>query len=297
MAQPAHGEDWFEIYNGDVLPVNLAGLWLSDTPATPKITQIPLLSYIAGKGFADFVADGSNDGNNHANFKLSGSGDNLCSRPAREIRCSTRSRSRVAEATSHADACPTARQRCKISRSPNRATPATGCPRPVVINEALTNSLLPLEDSIELYNPTGASVDVGGWWLSDDKTARQKFQIAGDTTIPAGGYLTFTESQFNAGANPFQLSSLGDEIVLTATSAGTETGLRAQVSTGVSAENVSYIRVLTGSPAGSWKPEFWPATARTPGVANSAPIVTPRHHQRNPLPPARSSRPRGQHAR
>ena len=26
---------------------------------------------------------------------------------------------------------------------------------------------------------------------------------------------------------------------------------------------------------GTWKPEFWPLTARTPGAANSAPIVTP----------------------
>ena len=37
----------------------------------------------------------------------------------------------------------------------------------VVINEVLTNTDVPLTDAIELYNTTGASVDVSGWLLSD----------------------------------------------------------------------------------------------------------------------------------
>ena len=275
MAQPEHGDDWFEIYNGDPLPVSIAGLWLSDTPATPRITQIPALSYIAGRGVADFRADGSNDGFDHANFKLSAGGDNLII-------------SNIA-GTAIIDSLAITSGGSNVSRGrlPDGGATIVNFPltesrgesnwleSSVVVNEALTNSVLPLEDSIELHNPTGSAVDISGWWLSDDKSARQKFQIPNGTTIAAGGFVTFTETQFNAGGSPFLLSSLGDEIVLTATSGGSETGYRSEVSFGAAAENVSFGRVRTGNPSGSWKPEFWPQTARTPGAANAAIVVTP----------------------
>ncbi len=275
MAQPAHGDDWFEIYNGDALPVSIAGLWLSDIPATPRITQIPALSYIAGKGFADFRADGSNDGFDHADFKLSAGGDNLIISNA------------AGTATIDSLAITSGGTNVSRGRFPDGAATLANFPltesrglsnwleSSVVVNDALSNSVLPFEDSIELRNPTGSAVDISGWWLSDDKSARQKFQIPNGTTIAAGSFVTFTETQFNAGANPFLLSSLGDEIILTATSGGSETGFRSQVGFGVAAENVSFGRVLTGSPAGSWKPEFWPQTTLTPGAANAASIVTP----------------------
>jgi hypothetical protein len=69
MAVPATGEDWFEIYNSDSQPVSLSGLWLSDTPGTPKITQVPALSFVAPGGCVRFDADGTTNGFNSANFK------------------------------------------------------------------------------------------------------------------------------------------------------------------------------------------------------------------------------------
>ncbi len=75
MAKPEHGDDWFELFNADQGPASLAGLWLSDTPSIPKITQIPPLSYIAGRGVADFVANGSTDAGNQVNFQLATGGD------------------------------------------------------------------------------------------------------------------------------------------------------------------------------------------------------------------------------
>src|SRR4030095_1970317 len=62
MAVPASGDDWFEIYNSGSQPVALAGLWLSDTPGTPKITQIPALSFVAAGGCVKFDADGTTNG-------------------------------------------------------------------------------------------------------------------------------------------------------------------------------------------------------------------------------------------
>ena len=44
MASPAYDDDWFELYNPGSSPVALAGLYLSDTPGTPAITQVPALS-------------------------------------------------------------------------------------------------------------------------------------------------------------------------------------------------------------------------------------------------------------
>jgi hypothetical protein len=275
MAQPAHGEDWFEIFNSDSLPVSMGGIWLSDTPATPKMTKLPALSFIAGKGFADFEADGTQAGGNHVNFKLSAGGDNLLITDSNGT------------TLLHSVAISSGGNNVSRGRIPDggetiasfRLSESKGesnwLESSVVINEALSNSLLPLTDEIELHNTSGAAVDLSGWWLSDDKSMRQKFQIPNGTTIAAGGFVTFGESQFNAGANPFLLSALGDELILTATAAGVETGYRSQVRFGVSAENVSFGRVLTGSPAGAWKPEFWPQISRTIGSANGGSVVTP----------------------
>lgn len=67
----------------------------------------------------------------------------------------------------------------------------------IVINEVLAHSDLPLLDSIELHNPGGDPVDISGWFLSDDPDQLQGFKIPNDTTIPAGGFLAFDESDFN----------------------------------------------------------------------------------------------------
>ena len=65
---------------------------------------------------------------------------------------------------------------------------------PVVINEVLSNSSGAFTDAIEIFNPSAGAVNIGGWWLSDDRSAPRKFQIAAGTTIAAGGYAVFYES-------------------------------------------------------------------------------------------------------
>lgn len=45
------------------------------------------------------------------------------------------------------------------------------------------------EDWVELYNPTGAAIDAGGYFLSDDATDPTKFEIPAGNNVPAGGYL------------------------------------------------------------------------------------------------------------
>ncbi len=272
MASRTHGEDWFELYNTDLNPVSLGGLYLSDAPGNPLVTQIPALSYIGGKGFTDFTADGTTLGFHHCNFKLSAGGDRIVLTNA--------------AGTSTLDSVTFGPQTINVSqgRFPDGQAALALFPQTdsagesnwlrhpsVKVNEALTNSVLPLVDYIELRNTSGTNVDVSNWWLSDDKSNHQKFHLPPGSIIPPNGFLTFYEPSFNTGVNAFGLSSTGDEIVLSATDgAGAETGYRSQVSFGASAEDVSFGEVTTSS-----NPEFWAQIARTPDAANSPPRIGP----------------------
>jgi hypothetical protein len=278
MANPGAGSDWFELYNADTLPVSLTNYWLSDTPGTPKITQIPALSFVGSKNFAKFTADGTTTGFSHVNFKLSAGGSAI-------VLSSSDGLSTIASVNFGVQAGNVSQGRfpdgsATIVSFPLSASPdaSNWLPAPIVINEALTNSTSPLEDAIELYNPTAGTVDISGWWLSDDKTNLKKFQIPASTTIPAGGYKVFYENQFNPTpgiGNSFSLSSTGDEVVLSAVdNTAALTGYRSQVSFGAAADGVAFGRVLTGSPAGTTVPEFWPLVARTFGQDNPLDIAT-----------------------
>jgi Lamin Tail Domain len=270
MAVPASGDDWFEIYNSGAQPVALAGLWLSDTPATPKITQIPSLSFVAAGGCVKFDADGTTSGFSSVNFKLATGGDNLL--------LSTSNGNTLIQSVSFGTQQPGVSQgyfpdgSAAVTDFPLSSSPNDNnwLPASVRVNEALTNSVTPLEDYVEIYNPTAGTVDISGWWLSDDHFMRQKYLIPDQTTIAPGGYLVIYESAFNIGANAFSLNSLGDEVVLTATSGGVVTGYRALQNFGAAADDVSFGYVPT---AGA--PEFWPQVTRTPGSANSEPLIGP----------------------
>jgi hypothetical protein len=68
--------DFVELYNPDPLPVALGGLYLTDDPlAEPLKHRIASLSFIEGRGFAVFEADGdSSQGADHLNFRLASPG-------------------------------------------------------------------------------------------------------------------------------------------------------------------------------------------------------------------------------
>jgi hypothetical protein len=289
MASPAVGEDWFELYNSEPDPVSLAGLYLSDTLSNPTITQIPPLSFIDGHGFTRFEADGSNAGGNRCNFRLSASGESLVISAANGITL-------IDSVTFGASASNVSYGRLPdgapaIMAFPNTATPGASnfAHGPVVISEALSNSSAPFEDAIELHNPTGASVNISGWWLSDNPRMLQKFRIPDGTSIPPGGYKVYYEADFSAetaGNVAFSLSALGEFAILSSVDGGGNlTGYRAQVEFGASASNVSFGRVpvLGGL-------EFWPQVSMSfgadgaatvaefrqgPGAPNAAPRIGP----------------------
>lgn len=80
LALRTTGDDWFELYNRDALPVSLSGLYLTDDPSVTGVAkfQIAPLSYIAGQGWVKYDADEELlKGNHHLNFKLSDAGEYL----------------------------------------------------------------------------------------------------------------------------------------------------------------------------------------------------------------------------
>jgi hypothetical protein len=92
----------------------------------------------------------------------------------------------------------------------------------ILVNEALSHTDWPQVDTIELYNPTGQTVDLGGWWLTDDKAEPRKYRIP-STPILAGDYLVVEEDNDDNPLNvpdetyfggAFSLSSHGEEIYL-----------------------------------------------------------------------------------
>jgi hypothetical protein len=80
MAGSPAGDDWFELYNTAALPVNMAGLFLTDNPSSSGVTnaQVAPLSFIGGNNWVKWVADGRlSAGRNHVNFSLDDLGETL----------------------------------------------------------------------------------------------------------------------------------------------------------------------------------------------------------------------------
>jgi hypothetical protein len=73
------------------------------------------------------------------------------------------------------------------------------------------------EDWIELHNRSNASVDAGGYWLTDNPANLRTWSFPQGTRVPAGGYLVIwadeDSSQGPLHAN-FKLSSLGETLYL-----------------------------------------------------------------------------------
>lgn len=267
MASPAYFEDWFEIFNNDTSPVALGGIYLSDTPASPLLTQVPALSFIMGKGHARFWAD-DGTGDNHCAFRLGASGDSL-------VITASNGSTTIDTVTFSTQATDVSQGRLPegstttVSFSGKTASPGyfNWSPASIVINEVMAHAASPYEDAIELHNPTAGAVSIAGWWLSDDLYARQKYQFPAGTSIPAGGYLVVYESQMLAGAVPFSLSAFGDEVILSAPD-----GSASFARFGPSPQNSSFGRVAaSGLNAQANNADYWPQSSSTLGAANAAP--------------------------
>jgi hypothetical protein len=271
------GNDWFELYNQDPLPVTLSGLYLTDDLSIAGLSNTPIaaLSFMGGKDFVQWIADQDpGQGRDHARFDLDKDGDN--------IRLYAGDFSIIDSVSFGAQLENVSQGRLpdggtNIVSFPSTPTPEASNYLPlsdVVINEALTHTDPPFEDAIEIQNIGASTVNIGDWFLSNSQTPFQKYRIAAGTTLAPGAFKVFYETNFNAdgsgsGTNFTLNSAHGDAIYLSQTDdAGNLTGYRAQVSFGAAENRVSFGRFVTSVGA-----DFVAMAQRTFGQDNATTVA------------------------
>ena len=148
----------------------------------------------------------------------------------------------------------------------------------VRVNELLSHSD-PGVDWIELYNTDTEAVDIGGWFISDKPTNLTRFEIPSGTTIAAGDYLSFDETDLGFGFS----SACGDGAILSVGNGVAPTGPRDFVEFGAFETGRSLGRFPDG--AGS----FERLAGQTRDAANTGAVIGPivlSEIMYNPPPPA-----------
>jgi len=109
---------------------------------------------------------------------------------------------------------------------PCEITPSGSATGALVITEFLNNGTgAELEEFVELYNTTGAPIDIDGWILADQDSDYHIIDNGGPLLVPAGGYITLGRTNVLAdnggvthayvyGLLDFFLANAPDEIVL-----------------------------------------------------------------------------------
>jgi hypothetical protein len=147
----------------------------------------------------------------------------------------------------------------------------------IVLNEVLAHSD-GTADWIELHNTTQNTIPIGGWWLSDGGSDLKKYAIDQAASIPAGGYIVFTQDQFGniddeGCVTPFALSENGERLYLQSAQGGVITGAYSyDKDFGASERNVTLGRYYMTS---TQTDNFVALQSATKGYANAAPKVDP----------------------
>ncbi|MEN6307692.1 MAG: lamin tail domain-containing protein [Anaerohalosphaeraceae bacterium] len=153
-------------------------------------------------------------------------------------------------------------------------------PGAVMINELLSHSHSALPDWIELYNTTSQSINIGGWFISDDFSSddnRMKYRIpAGVILTPENPYYVIGENQFNNTSDsgcriPFALSEGGETVYLQSAAGDALTGYFTRREFGAAESGVAFgqfVKSLGGT-------DFVAMSLNTPNAANAYPKVGP----------------------
>jgi hypothetical protein len=120
-------------------------------------------------------------------------------------------------------------------------------------------------DWVELHNPSGAAIDLAGYYLTDDYSNLKKFRFtstAGQVVVPANGYLIiWASSTVSSGANhtSFSLSADGERVALVMPDG---LSIVDSLTFGPQRMDISYGRLPNGGTT------FKYFTVSTPGLAN-----------------------------
>ncbi|MCF7848358.1 MAG: lamin tail domain-containing protein, partial [Kiritimatiellales bacterium] len=147
-------------------------------------------------------------------------------------------------------------------------------PGDLVINEALTHQDDDTPgDWVELYNSSTNTIDINGWFLSDNENDLAMVELSGLSAMAPGGYLVLTEaSDFGttvAGTNGFALSELGENIYLSSGASGELTGYRTEEAFGAAERDVTFGRHVKSDGTA----DFTAQSAQTSDATNAYPLV------------------------
>ena len=228
--------DWLEVANVGKSAVNLEGWTLAKTDRGSGMFIFPDMQLQPGECVL-VLADSRlrTDANDtlHAPFRLSSSGDTLMlfnaagtavdtvNIPALDGDCSY---ARISESEWGISSAPT--PGLVNTQESFRALSEPSGDSPVVVNEIVASNRSVLEDEngeyhdyIELYNRSDETVDLTGWYLSDDTSRSRKWRFP-QASIAPGEYLVVYASGLNRREDAahlhtnFSLSSEGEQVVL-----------------------------------------------------------------------------------
>lgn len=233
-------EPWIELFNSGSTPVDLSPFYMTDSYTNLTKWSFPAGTSIGPKQFLVLWADGQTGQGSasapHLSFRLSDTNGSIAlvrlqgvdNRPAVMDYIDFPQMAAGISFGSVADGEP--RQRRLLFHATAGAANDPSWPSvPVRINEILADNTQTLidpannqpEDWFELYNAGSATLDLGGYTLTDDLTQPEKFLIPPGTIIPANGFLLCwadSLSSSNRPASPlhvnFKLAKGGSDIGL-----------------------------------------------------------------------------------
>ena len=229
--------DWVEVANIGSRPVNLRGYVLAKSAKAGNVFQFPDMILQPGECavvFADSTLQSDAGGTLHAPFRLSSGGDVLMLFNDADVAVDTVNIPALSENQAYV------RQGRDTWAVNDQATPGLmntdenyraltsaiqDSPVKMVEIVASNTKYRPDEggvcrDYVVLRNASGESVDISGWYLSDDPKLNRLWRFPGGVSIPGGGTLTVYCSGESRTDDPshlhtsFRLSSEGETVTL-----------------------------------------------------------------------------------
>jgi len=220
-------EDWIEIYNPGDVSVGVSGMFLTDNFDDRHKWEFPTGYSLAPGEFMIVWADNDpEDGPLHATFKLSSSGEEVGLYDTEDLgnaKIHGYKYGPVADDVGIGflpDLGSSKDAHFSFGYSPEYlATPTPGAGNgtsalysDVCINEFHTTSAGGgIDDWVELFNRGASTVDIGGMYLSDNRSENLKYMISAGTMLAAGEFVVYDEVELG-----FSFSSSGEVIMFTA---------------------------------------------------------------------------------
>ena len=222
---------WVEIENSSSSPVSLSGYRLSDDADNPAKWAFPNVTLNAGQRIVVFCSGKgkvTSSGQMHASFRLGGSDQQLCLLDMVNMQMQTVSvPSNMADNLSYGIqnnqwlyfGQPTPGQPNTTHGFKSMQEAKLFNPNGLVISEvcAAQSYKSTALDWVELHNGGNKSVDLSGYYLSDDSANLKKGKIS-SMSVPPGGYaivsLSGNPNKQGGGVLPFGLGSSGETLTL-----------------------------------------------------------------------------------